>query len=136
MGEVHDFSSENVEPMGETAQEVGETADLFNAELMEEIREAERDLVEIDSQREELNARKKEIMARLENHGFDKGAVKAAMKYYRTPDDKRDRWDVSYLAARKALGVEFEDKLFAASVERQVQRSQGRRRSRSDPTER
>ena len=84
------------------------------------IREAEANLEVIDDERAELSARKAAIVANMVDKGLNKEAIKAAFKYFRTPEDKRERFDLSYQIARKALGCPVQDDLFVAAAQRQV----------------
>lgn len=93
---------------------------LYDQEFLNELVEAEKDLAEIDDERAELNARKGEITARLVNKGLNKDAVNAAIKYFRTEEDKRQNFDLSYAITRKALGVPIQDDLFVAAAQRAV----------------
>lgn len=101
-------------------EQVQAGAPLFDQKFIDLLVSAEKKMQEIDDRRAELNASKAEVMAKLVNEGLNKDAVKAAIKYFRTPEDKRTNFDLSYAYARKAFGTPLQDDLFVASAQRQV----------------
>lgn len=75
---------------------------------------------EVDDSRAALNAKKKAGILALVDDGFNKDALKAAMRYAKTEEDKRQNFDLTYMFCRKALGVPIQDDLFAAAAQQQV----------------
>mgnify|MGYP000371465377 CR=1 FL=1 len=57
--------------------------------------------------------------------GFNKNALEAAIKYAKTPEEKRENWDLTYIYCRKALGAPIQDDLFMAATQQQVKTHQG-----------
>lgn len=92
----------------------------LDQKFLDKIAEAHESLEKIRTQREELNAKKQEVIGDLVDMGLDRNAIKAAMQYVNTPEDKRQLFDLSYAATRKALGVPIQDDLFVAQAQRAV----------------
>lgn len=82
---------------------------------------------DIEKGREELNARKAQAIAELVNMGFNRDAIGAALKYHKTPEEKRANFDLSYIYARKAFGLPIQDDLFVAATRQQVEVATGKR---------
>lgn len=101
---------------------------LYDQDFLNVLKQAEAELADIDSKREELNASKANVMAQLVNFGLNKDAVKAAIKYFRTPEEKRDRFDLSYQLMRKALECPMQDDLFVAAAQKTVDKHKGAKR--------
>lgn len=117
-----------VPPNGKGKAKPAETKDagdsLFDQDFLDLIAKTEQDLLEVDDSRAELNARKAAMMAKLVDKGLNKDAVKAAFKYFRTPEEKRERFDLSYQVVRKALGCPMQDDLFVAAAQKTVDNHQ------------
>lgn len=119
-------------PKGELAKGMQEDApakeqegdSIFDQELLDLIAKSEKGLQKIDDKRAELNAEKAHITAKLVDKGLNKDALKAAFKYFRTPEEKREGFDLTYQFARQALGCPIQDDLFVAAVQRQVDQHQ------------
>lgn len=75
---------------------------------------------EIKKQRDQTNADKAAAVAELVSLGFNKEALKAALHYRDTPEDKRENFDLSYIYARKAFGQPIQDDLFTAALQQHV----------------
>ena len=114
-------------PKQESEAPVLDKDQLYDQEFLQGLAEAEQKLLAIDNQRAELNAGKAEIMAKLINFGLNKDAVKAAIKYFRTPEDKRQHFDLSYQVMRKALNCPMQDDLFVAAAQKAVNKHQGKK---------
>ena len=116
------IAKDNAEAEGKTPDEQLES--MYDPKFIELIADSEKKLQDIDDKRAELNATKAEVMAKLVAKGMNKDGVKAAMKYYRTAEEKRENFDLSYALTRKALGVPMQDDLFNAAALRQVEAHQ------------
>jgi hypothetical protein len=75
---------------------------------------------EVGTAREALNAKLAAGKTGLIDDGFNKDALDAAIKYAKTPEEKRENWDLSYMYARKALNVPIQDDLFTHAMSQQV----------------
>ena len=71
---------------------------------------------DVKAQRKALNdslaAGKSELVAL----GMDQDALAAAISYSKTPPEDQDKWDQTYIFARRALGVPIQEDLFVASM--------------------
>ena len=97
---------------------------MYDPKIIQLIADSEKQLQDIDDKRAELNATKAEVVAKLVAKGLNKDGVKAAIKYYRTAEEKRENFDLSYAVTRKALGVPMQDDLFNAAAMKQVENHQ------------
>ena len=75
---------------------------------------------EVKDSRAALNAKLAAGKTGLIDDGFNKDALEAAIKYAKTPEDKRENFDLTYLYCRKALGYQVQDDLFAAALQQEV----------------
>lgn len=108
----------NAELMAEKQEQLTQSA--MDQKFLDTITKAHDSLQQIKTRREALNAEKQEVIATLVDMGLDRNAVKSAMQYAETPVDKRQLFDLSYAATRKALGVPMQDDLFVAQAQRAV----------------
>lgn len=92
----------------------------FDAEFLAELKDFEAKLADIDFERAALNSKKKDLTTSLINRGMNKEAIMAAIRYYRTVEEKREAFDLSYAIMRKALGVPIQDDLFVAFMQHSV----------------
>lgn len=96
----------------------------MDEKFLNKISTAHDKLQKIKTQREKLNSQKQEVISNLVDMGLDRHAVKAAINYAETPEDKRQLFDLTYAATRKALGVPLQDDLFVATAQRAVDEHQ------------
>jgi len=97
-----------------------EKESVWNTDTLKQVKDFADLTEEIKDSREALNARLAAGKTALIDAGFNKHALEAAIKYARTPEEKRENFDLSYLYCRRALGVPVQDDLFAAAVGEQV----------------
>jgi hypothetical protein len=98
----------------------GSVESIWNKETMDRVVTFSVLLDDIAVQREALNANKKAGITGLINDGFNQDALEMAIKYSKTPEAKRENFDLTYQFARKALGMPMQDDLFAAAMQEQV----------------
>ena len=117
----------NVAPINHADDEVEkpknegiEAESIWDESTLQAVVDFSNKLDEIQLQREELNASKAAAQAQLVNMGFNADALKAAISYAKTPEDKRQNFDLSYQYARRALGCPVQDDLFIAAMQQQV----------------
>ena len=79
---------------------------------------------EIAGSREALNAKLAAGKLGLIDDGFNKDALEAAIKYAKTPEEKRENFDLTYLYCRKALGAPVQDDLFSVAAQQQIKVAQ------------
>lgn len=68
------------------------------------ITDAIEQLDSLDAQRQELNAKAKEIIKRLEGKGINRHAFRYARKVMSMSEQKREGFDLSYMLTRQAAG--------------------------------
>jgi hypothetical protein len=104
------------------AGETTSTTVSFDKGLMSDIRDFAEIKASVKNGRDKLNAELAAALAALVDKGFNKDGLKAAVKYYETPEENRENFDLSNAFAREALGLPIQgDLLFESSVERQTQ---------------
>lgn len=124
MTNVTEFPQTN-EPKANT----GALADM-SQECIDDIKAAVASLEGIKDERETLNAKAKQVKSGLTSkYGINQIAFLAACAFVRLPEDKRENFDLSYRAARHALGHPVQDDLFEEALKRDIERSRNRRRS-------
>lgn len=106
-------------------------------QFMEQIREAVAELENIDERRAKLSADRSAVLEGLAaEHGVNKHAMLAAIRYADLKDAAKQNWDLTYQVTRKALGVPIQMDLFEAQLERgtkQAVAAQQRRQASVDP---
>jgi len=106
-------------------------------QFMEQIREAVAELENIDERRAKLSADRSAVLEGLAaEHGVNKHAMLAAIRYADLKDAAKQNWDLTYQVTRKALGVPVQMDLFEAQLERgtkQAVAAQQRRQAPVDP---
>ncbi len=105
--------------------EKGTPADLqeesiWDSGTLKLVNEFAKTVEDVGKAREALTAQIAAGKTALIDCGFNKDALEAAIKYSRTPEDKRENFDLTYLYVRKALGTPIQDDLFVAAVQEQV----------------
>ena len=95
-----------------------------NPEFMQKLSNASEEVETINLKRKELNDQLSLIMARFENHGLNKEAVRASIRYNDMNEKQRENYDISYAIMRKAQGQPLQDDLFVASAHRTIKDSQ------------
>jgi hypothetical protein len=73
-------------------------------------------LDEIDTERDDLNARKKAVLENLATKGVNKKAFMAARQYLALKEKHQELWDLSYQVTRRAGGDPVQFELFDAQV--------------------
>jgi hypothetical protein len=99
---------------------------IWDQKTMERVQDFAKLVDEVGTAREALNASLAAGKAGLIDDGFNKDALDAAIKYSKTPDDKRENFDLTYMYARKALGVPIQDDLFSHAMSQQVKVSKSK----------
>ncbi len=108
--------------MGEPAENVTPISEdsIWDQETMKEVEDYAKLVDEIADTRAALNARLAAAKTSLVDAGFNRDALRAAVSYAKTPESKRENFDLTYLYCRKALGVPVQDDLFVAAMQQQV----------------
>jgi len=120
MSEAAQNYEEGVEGAKSYEEPVMEAKSIWNAKTMDRVREFAQTYEDVKEGRDALNAKLAAGKTALIDEGFNKDALDAAMKYARTPETKRENFDLTYLYCRKALGVPVQDDLFSAAVQQHV----------------
>lgn len=108
--------SENQESDTDTSEE-NQNVFSLNLEKLSNIKDsvivdACDDLLGIDDQRAELNAKANAIRATLKNLGIPTQAFNAAYARYKLDEDKRRQMDVAFAKCANAMGVGYQNDLF------------------------
>lgn len=108
--------------MGEPAEqnEGAEVSSIWNKDTLRRVQEFAKLNDDVANERAELSARLAAGKQSLIAMGFNKDALKAAIKYKNTPEDKRELFDLTYMYCRRALDVPIQDDLFVAAMQQQV----------------
>lgn len=93
---------------------------IWDQGTMKRVQEFAALVEEIGTSREALNAKLAAGKTGLIDDGFNKDALDAAIKYAKTPEEKRENFDLTYIYARQALSVPIQDDLFSAAMSQQV----------------
>lgn len=103
-----------------TEEDLPEEESIWDEETLTAVRDFSDELDRIAGERELLNSEKAVATTKLTNMGFNSEALKAAISYHKTPEEKRRNFDLSYQFARRALGCPVQDDLFVAAMQKQV----------------
>jgi hypothetical protein len=96
--------------------------------FLDKIREAVRQVEDIDEKRIELTASKTAIFAQLNaDFAVNKDALRSAMRYVKLKDEAKVNYDLSYEVGRRALGDPVQFDLFDQQLERAVKEDQAKR---------
>ena len=112
--------------MGEPAKNVENIDDhkdvesVWNKATLKLVNDHLKTVNKAKDERAAINARVQASQAVLVDKGFNKDALKAAIAYANTPEEKRQNFDLTYLYARKAVGHPVQDDLFVAAMQEQV----------------
>ncbi len=120
---VLDMDPAGVDDQNEAANDgdAGESKSYtWNADTLQAIKSYSNTVDEVNATREAANAKLAAAKTALVDKGFNRDALKAALSYANTPEDKRKAWDESYIFARRALGVPIQEDLFAAAMRDEV----------------
>lgn len=93
---------------------------IWDQGTLDEVKDFAKLVDEVADSRAALNAKLAAAKASLIDAGFNKDALRAAVSYAKTPEEKRENWDLTYLYCRKALNVPVQDDLFVAAMQHQV----------------
>lgn len=93
---------------------------IWDKNTMDRVKEFAKLAEEISDSRAALNAKLAAGKTALIDDGFNKDALEAAIKYAKTPEEKRENFDLTYLFCRKALGTPIQDDLFSVATQQQV----------------
>lgn len=115
----------------EQAQLTGALSEM-SPKLIKDIQQAASTLEQIGERRSALNAESKQVYANLSaEYGANALAIRNALAYLKLPEDKRDNYDLTYRAARHAMGAPIQDDLFEAALRRDIERSTAAKRRRA-----
>lgn len=115
----HEDNNDNGADLGDT----GGFSMLANPDeaFMERIRDAAEQLEGINERRSQLSADRTAVLEGLAaDHGVNKHAMLAAIRYCDLKDKAKENWDLTYQVTRKALGAPVQMDLFEAQLERGV----------------
>ena len=96
------------------------TESIWDEDTLERVKNFATLTEDIENSRAALNAKLAAGKAVLVDEGFNKDALDAAIKYAKTPEEKRENFDLTYMYCRKALGIPVQDDLFVAAMQHQV----------------